>query len=79
MSKPVVVSATMPKQKTFGHPKYTKPKVSQAKALTKKVVPGKGKATTIKTFVITVQVHNNGGSAKTSELNSWWCLRKRLK
>ena len=50
--------------KAIGYPKNTKPKVSQAKVLIQKVIPGKGKATTTKTFVTTVQVYNNGGSAR---------------
>ena len=70
-----MASATIPKQKTIGHPKNTKSKVSQAMALIQKVYPGKGKATTTKTFVTTAQVHNNGGPGKTPEINTQWCLR----
>ena len=66
MSKPVVVPASMLKQNTIGHPKNTKPKVSQDKALIKKVIPGKSRATTTITFVATAQVHNYSGPAKNT-------------
>ena len=38
----------------------------QAKVPFQKVIPGKGKVTTTKTFVTTAQVHNNGGPAKNT-------------
>ena len=64
MNKPVVVSTTMPKQKTIGYPKNTEPKVPWARALIQKVIPKKGKATTTKTFVTTAQIHNYGSLTK---------------
>ena len=46
ISKPAMVSAMVPKQKTIGHPKNTQLNVSQAKAHIQKIIPGKGNATT---------------------------------
>ena len=60
------VSVTVPKQKTIGYPKNMKPKVSWAKALIQKVIPGKGKATPAKTFLTTTQIHNIDGPAKNT-------------
>ena len=75
MNKSIVVSATMPKQKTIDHPKITKPKVSQARAFTQKVIPGKVQLPLLKLLSLQLKFTVMVAQLKTPEFSSPWRLR----
>ena len=72
MSKPVVVSAIVPKQEIICHPKNTKPEVLQAKTLFKKYIREKVKLPLLNPLSLQFQFTITVAQLKPPELNSPW-------